>query len=110
MKEWTAADLKPGDSVIVQTMFEDDHLATVYSLTETQIVLQGCNARFWRKNGKEVGGSYYRMCYLREASPARMSSIRRTRILGRLHGFRWGRLDNATLDKVVALLPTEAAK
>jgi len=80
MNDWLE-DIKVGDWVIVQgggpMSRGKDTARTVKRLTKTQIVLNGTDTKFKKRNGSSVGSSTYYHSYLRESTPETLKKVKR---------------------------------
>lgn len=94
--------LKPGDTVIVDSGPYLSHIAVVSRVTPTQIVIG--DSRYNKKRGELVGASSWNRCYLREPLPERVEQVTRKKLISqllRLDERRLKRLDTDTLKKAV---------
>lgn len=98
-------DLKVGDKVIV-TNGRVERVESVRRLTKT-LVFVGYKS-FRKNDGREYGGRPFGTMHLRKATPEAIAEIekemKRNDILDKVTRFRWGILDNKTLEKVYELI------
>ena len=115
--DWKKA-LKVGDKVIVRNWHHGDRVTTVATATKTHFTLTDEGARKWRRDGYGyVGQKGYWNDTIHQWSAKDERKIaterRRAQMLAALTSMRrteWEALDDATLERVVALLDTKEVR
>lgn len=95
------ASLRAGDSVVVRAgiCYSRLRLAVVARVTPKQIAVNGL--RYWREDGREIGGNTHEPKCLLQPTPERLVTIRRQHAIERLSSIRWCNLENDVLFKVM---------
>ena len=101
-------NLKVGDCVFIYnggSLGGDCRIENVTRLTKTQIIVGSC-AKFRRHDGMSVGSIRHghTTTWIREATPERIASTRRPRLLLRLMEVSWKDQSSETLEKVMGLV------
>ena len=109
--EWVAT-LKPGDKVAVRRRFDSAYdIYRVASVTPSGRVRVALDDRFSREfnpDGWLRGGDAWSLARIEPVTQHVLDSNRKLLLLGSISKAEWGRMDLATLEKIVAMLPDEA--
>jgi len=108
--EWVAT-LKPGDKVAVRSRWDGAYaiysVASVTPSGRVRVALRdGVNWEF-NPDGWLRGADPWNLTRIEPVTQRVLDANRRIMLRGRISRAEWGRMDLATLEKIVALLPRE---
>lgn len=109
-REWLES-LGPVDSVAYYGgSWSKPHIVPVARVTSTQIVL-GNGTRFWRKNGRSVGGSgSYSRPSITELTDDLRRDIWRNHVANELANVQWEKLSDGTLAEALKAVRNDEAQ
>lgn len=98
-------NLKVGDNVIVSERYFGERVNNVTRITNHQIVV--CDRHYWKKNGKEVGGSRYLLIVTEERIKQIEDKMKKKKLCAFLKMTYWESLSLESLTTIVDCVKKE---